>query len=421
MKRIITSILVLFLLLCISCNPEPEAITMPKIKGIINYDSYDSIGVGATSIASRAIRSTNLRSLIGTINDVIQKVEFYGENNEPISETLNIYVVDYNLIGDYLFLSLGREGYYNPETYCLYIPTGDLFNLGNQTSLHYKGPNDMQFECNGAVYDTCDGGVSKIYWENGTLEIKQIVGLSVSGFTFIFVDKYGNIFGTDWNPGHLMTTEGKLKNLPSSMTYKKGMNGIVYYEDGDEKGYFSETGMQIPITDGFYPSFIIPDLYSSYHRFYDFIEYTDGNTKYIATYEHGGFEVFRDNISKLVFSENGEYAEEIINYQENMYPNSSRYDTIVKGYQLIGKDLYVLSSTKFFKIDLTTGVFTNIHNTFFEYKQFEYIEDDFFRITAIDENASTVVVKMSTSGETSEISSSIAEYSTIILYPVAKR
>lgn len=419
MKKNLIFISVLILLLCTSCNSEPETRTIPKIMGITNYNSYDFIGVGEMSIGSRAIGSAHAKYLVGTINEVIQKVELYGENNEPISDTQNIYVINSLLLGDYLFLSFGVEGSYNSASYCLYIPTGDMFHMENETFYWFDYPNDMRFESSGAIY-IAGSGVRKISWAEGTLEIKQIVDSSISGFTFIFADKYGNVFGTDWSEGSLMTSEGKLKNLPSSMTYKKGMNGIVYYSDGIERGYFSETGMQIPITDGFYPSFIIPDLYSSYRRFYDFIEYTDGNTKYIATYEQGGFEIFRGNIYKIVLLADEEYSEEIIEYQENMYPNSSLYDTIVKGYQLIGKDLYVLSSRKFFKIDMTTGEFTTIHDTYFEYKQFEFIGDDWFIVTAIDENASTIVVQLSISGEISEISRNIVEYSNIKLYPIVK-
>lgn len=276
---------------------------------------------------------------------------------------------------------------------------------------------DMALEISDAVYDVYNG-IRKTTYTDGQLLIEQLASPSVTGFDYIFVDKYGNVFSTNWNPGHLLTSTGKLKNLPTTMKYRKGMNNIVYYEDNGEKGYFDEKGEQQVIKDGdFYPAFIVYDLFSSSCRFYDVIEYVDGSAHYYISYETGGFNLFRGSLFKIEFNENDEYSESIIQETETvLYPNNSGHDLEVRGYALLGKYLYIMAADKFIKMDMTTGNVSTVNDEYYEYKAFEFMEDK-FRITAIDENMNNVIFTLDSLENKTIIESTSMAIKAIQLFP----
>lgn len=419
-KYFLFVIVCLFTVLIISCQPNRSE-PFPKLKGIKNFSKYDNLGVGSIVNDTRVLSEETYseKFLIGyQKNGYTEKVTFLDEKGNDISNSFP--VINYNVYGNYLFLS-----FYNRQTsgfkyFCTYLPTGDMFEVEGFQGLATDSPNDMTIEINNAVYDVYNG-VKKTFFHDGQLFIEQLASPYVTGFDYIFVDKYGNVFSSDWNSGHLLTSKGKLKNLPTTMKYRKGMNNIVYYENNGEKGFFDENGEQQIITEGdFYPDFIVYDLFSSSCRFYDIIEYIDGSSHYFFSFEKAGFNFFRESLFKIEFAENDKYSETIIkNLEKELYPNGNRNDLEVRGYALLEKYLYVMASDKFIKIDMTNGNIFTVSDDYYEYKSFEFMEDK-FRITAIDENMNSVVFLLDSFGNKTVIESKSLTIKSIHLFPCNK-
>lgn len=408
---ILLSLIVLVFISCDLFSPEEPDKAFPQIKGVKNHSDYSYLGVGSQSKTSKSVAGEQY--VIGLKNGILESIKFVDASGSTIAEDLTVQ--EYCVLGNYMFLKFCCDGVKENKSYCIYLPTGELFETDCIT-ISSSIPNDMRSVSNNAIFDTV-GGIRKIYYENGKLIIQQLATYDISGFTYFFVDKYGNVFSSDWSKGHLLTKNGKLKNLPSTMNYRKGMNGIVYYNDNGEKGYFDEDGNQVKIEDGFFPSFITDDLSSSNARFYEIFDYCEDNSHYYCSFEKGGFNCFRGNLFRITFNEDSYEEENLINLENTIFPNHNLNDCIVRGYALLGKYLYVLSSVKLFRIEMTTGLITDVDTDYFEYKTLDLVSDNVFRISAIDENSNKVTFTINTDGEKKVIDNSSIELSSIHLYP----
>lgn len=412
MKKLFFIFLLVMAIVLFSCKQEQDV--FPSLESVASFSDYDSIGVGAIASNSKSVSIRNV--VIGhKKTGGVEEVLFLDKSGNDVNDELS--VVNYRKSGSYLFLTLShfRCG---TKAFCIYLPTGDIFDL-NTTYISEDPPRDMVVVKNDAVYDVY-GGVRKTYYENGLLIIEQLAAPEVSGFQYIMVDKYGNVFSTDWEKGHLLTSKGKLRNLPSTMKYRMGMNQIVYYEDGEAKGFFDEDGNQRKISGSFYPSFIGMDYYSSNSRFCDIIEYVDENKHYYFAYEKGGFNCFRGDLVEIEFLSDEEYKEVVISDGNELKSNSYGERIITRGYHLYENYLYVLFSNRFIKMDMTTGVVSIVNDEFFDYKKLEYISDDVFRITVIDEDMNKKEILIDAEGSKVEMTVSPLKIESIVLFPCNK-
>lgn len=261
MKKIAISILVIFLLLLCSCDPEQKSkgVYNPGITSIKDFAKYSSIGMRAVNAkgTSRAVQSVeDMRyQLVAMDRDTGTIDSFYmgtEAGSYVDSGKLNVYCYEDTepfLIVQFVNWGKRYQGYgghfdypcdYLSPLYLISKETGRIYTLGEGMMLKY---NDILFEdgygCAGSVlyciprindngYNCFFGGsnesiICKLYEDEGKITITP--WLRGQGTSFI-VDKYGNIL---INGGVITPTK---EVIPCSMLNAfVGYDGLIHYGD----------------------------------------------------------------------------------------------------------------------------------------------------------------------------------------------
>lgn len=384
-------------------------------------NDYSYLGVANEKSKSRSLSENANQVLVGIKDEVLEKVQFLDEEGNIINQEL--YVPLINKAGDYIFFRLSTKcvAYPNEGEYydfCLYLPTGKLFNvtdtLGYLDIASYRridlySTNDGKITFNGNVKNGNQyiSGLIEVYVENNELKINKRLDTSlVSGFSFFYKDKYGNIYSLD-PQGKMVTTEGKLIKIPLSnepyvyTQYGLGANGISYYNNGIEKGYFNEKGDLIYIDEnGFFPDKINFGEYSN-DGIRSNLFYEEDNTLYY-TYSDGwaGGIYFRpQGIRKYTYSDSNKtkYTEEFIPFTPSL--NCFQTRDGIKKYEQNKNIVSILAKEGLFTFDMRTGIITTISDTYSEYLEFENIGPHLIKFKAIDENMAVVTGYITPEGE----------------------
>lgn len=409
----------IFLLIAFTCGckNEPDKEVFPSIKTIIDYDKYDSL---CFSHCSSDYRYYFMGYIEGS--NRFEKIKFADDKGQVIDADLYVSYPNSSLLNGLLLFDLSLKNGSESRSFCLQLSSGLIIELNkDDASLKYYKNKTYEADLfnDGSVYYSGYDGIVKIEIESGKIKKTVLLQSGISGFDYIFVDKYGNIFGKEWGGWHsLLTKEGKLEKLPLEMTVKKGINGIAYFSHNGQKGFFSETGERINLTDEFYPAFTTNDIFSAdLRQRWDFYVYKEDNELYVLTYEQSGFNCFRDGIYKYTLSPDAEnpitYTEETVFNIESIWSDTSNDNNCI---HQLGKDLYYLSKTGLKRLEITTGNITTINDEFYEYKSLSYIGNNKFIMQVVNNVGNLSSVCISTEGIISEIDQNLKDYDSVIWF-----
>ena len=407
-KKSIFVLLIVLTVMC-ACN-QPEMNTPKTIKGISNYSKYESIGIGQEAISSRSITIKNV--MVGLSDSVIEKVVFYDENMNQIKDDYSIS--SWSETEKFLFF----EVCFPNITFncCLYKLTGEVFVLDGGLTYFKDMANDMKADFGDVLYLNS----KRLEYSNGKLTIESFVSDRASRlFTFYFVDRFGTVFSTcdAEYKGKLVSKDGRLKSFNVD-EYFKGRNGIVYFRDKNGKGYFDSNADMVYVTaDDFFPSSYLFNYESSHNRWYTPIIYENANDQYFVFKDPYGTAGFSLYIEHIHFNELHplEYTSEVFNI-----PTASGWnESVLRYYELIGKYLYILRDSGFFRIDITNANVDVISNNYPKYEKCDYIGDDTFRLTVLDEFQNIVRIAVDLDGNETELSKEKSSFESVTLFPIA--
>ena len=387
-------------------------------------------------VDSRSSRSVSEKVLIGIKNGLIEQLEFLDEEGNPLQVTL---LTDVCETQNFLFLDLkisnGKSSIY--EGYWLHKPSGNIFPMIDNVHppRYQEMNNDNHVDCGDVIYTYTE----KMYYKNGQLTKESYVSEELSKwFRSFLVDKYGNIYSTsdsEYN-GKMITTADKIVSIPSNYQYRIGENGKVYYwvigeENGlvalTTRGYFNEKGEMVNISeDDFFPSFLGENLKSKSGSELRAFSYTDGNDTYRIYYKYNnatdcGIVSMHHYIHHIHFNDSDDsYTEEKINLNVEA---PFELDSILSRYkfcQVLGKYLYLMNENMLYRIDMTTGKIDVINNSYIFYITCEYLGNDEFRLTVMDENQNKILVGVDGNGKSIELSKEKGKFSSITISPIVR-